>query len=41
MSTENVPIDSAAVPQHYRMAAGKPVTGQTLPPAPANSKTSA
>ena len=35
---QQVPMNTAAVPQHHRMAAGLPVTGQTLPAAPANEK---
>lgn len=35
-STGTVPMNSAAVKQKHRMAAGLPVTGQTLPAAPAN-----
>ena len=31
-----VPLNNAAVRQHKRMAAGLPVTGKTLPPAPAS-----
>lgn len=33
-----VPLDNAAVKQHHRMAAGQPVTGQTLPKAPGGNK---
>lgn len=33
-----VPIDNAAVRQKYRLAAGLPVTGQKLPPAPPQGK---
>jgi hypothetical protein len=36
MATSTVPMDNAAVRQKHRMAAGQPVTGQTLPAAPAN-----
>jgi hypothetical protein len=36
-----VPMTGALVKQHHRMAAGQPVTGQTLPSAPAQSKTPA
>ena len=36
-----VPMNSAAVKQKHRMAAGLPVNGQTLPAAPAQSKTPA
>jgi hypothetical protein len=35
-STGEVPMNNAAVKQKHRMAAGFPVTGQTLPSAPAN-----
>lgn len=31
-----VPLNNGAVRQHKRMAAGLPVTGKTLPPAPAS-----
>jgi hypothetical protein len=34
-----VPLNTALVPQHHRMAAGLPVTGQTLPAAPVMPKT--
>lgn len=36
-----VPLNSALVKQHHRMAAGLPVTGQTLPAAPSMPKTPA
>ena len=36
MATSTVPMDNAAVRQKHRMASGQPVTGQTLPSAPAN-----
>lgn len=36
-----VPMTGALVKQHHRMAAGQPVTGQTLPSVPAQSKTPA
>lgn len=29
-----VPMNGSAVKQHHRMAAGEPVSGQTLPAAP-------
>ena len=35
---KEVPLDNAAVKQKHRMAAGLPVNGQKLPPAPAGSK---
>jgi hypothetical protein len=38
-TTGTVPLNSALVPQHHRMAAGQPVTGQTLPAAPIMPKT--
>lgn len=37
-NTKPVPTNTAALPQHYRLATGAPVTGQTLPAAPANEK---
>jgi hypothetical protein len=40
-NTNQVPMDNAAVKQHHRMAAGKPVTGQTTPAAPSEKKTPA
>jgi hypothetical protein len=36
MATSTVPMDNSAVRQKHRLAAGLPVTGQTLPSAPAN-----
>jgi hypothetical protein len=36
-----VPMTGALVKQHHRMAAGQPVTGQTLPSAPKENKTPA
>ena len=35
----NTPVNTnnGAVPQHHRMAEGRPVTGQTTPAAPASS----
>lgn len=36
-----VPLNSAAVRQKHRLAAGLPVNGQTLPSAPAPAKTPA
>lgn len=36
-----VPMTGGAVKQHHRLAAGQPVNGQTLPAAPAESKTPA
>lgn len=33
--TGTVPLNNAAVKQKHRMAAGLPVDGKTLPPAPA------
>ena len=39
--TGTVPMNNAAVKQHHRMAAGVPVTGQTLPSTPAMPKTPA
>lgn len=36
-----VPMTGALVKQHHRMAAGQPVTGQTLPPTPGTPKTPA
>lgn len=33
-TTGTVPLNTAAVKQKHRMAAGLPVTGQTLPAAP-------
>jgi hypothetical protein len=38
---KTVPLDNAAVRQKHRLAAGLPVTGQTLPPAPPVTKTPA
>jgi len=38
---KEVPLNNAAVKQKHRMAAGLPVDGQKLPPAPAESKTPA
>jgi hypothetical protein len=39
MATKNtVPMNTAAVKQHKRMAAGEKCDGQTLPPAPATGK---
>jgi hypothetical protein len=39
MATKNtVPMNSAAVPQRKRMAAGEKCDGQTLPPAPPAGK---
>ena len=35
---KEVPLDNAAVKQKHRMAAGLPVNGQKLPPAPTGSK---
>lgn len=35
-STGTVPMNSAAVKQKHRMAAGLPVDGKTLPAAPSN-----
>lgn len=35
MSTNKVPMNNGGVPQHHRAAAGFPVNGKTLPPAPA------
>lgn len=40
-TTGTVPLNSAAVKQKHRMAAGLPVTGQTLPAAPKPAKTPA
>lgn len=40
-NNNQVPMNNAAVKQHHRMAAGVPVTGQTTPAAPAQSKTPA
>ncbi|CAB4130859.1 hypothetical protein UFOVP126_23 [uncultured Caudovirales phage] len=34
-----VPMNGGFVKQHHRMAAGQPVTGQTLPSAPSTPKT--
>ena len=34
-----VPMTSALVKQHHRMAAGQPVNGQTTPAAPSMPKT--
>ena len=39
--TGTVPMTGAFVKQHHRMAAGEPVTGQTLPAPPAMPKTPA
>lgn len=36
-----VPMTGGFVKQHHRLAAGQPVNGQTLPPAPATPKTPA
>jgi hypothetical protein len=36
-----VPLDSALVKQHHRLAAGLPVNGQKLPSEPATPKTPA
>lgn len=36
-----VPLNSGAVKQKHRLAAGLPVNGQSLPAAPAQSKTPA
>lgn len=35
-TTGTVPMSSAYVAQHHRLAAGQPVNGQTTPAAPAN-----
>ena len=40
-NTPAVPMNNGAVKQHHRMAAGEPITGQTLPAAPAMPKTPA
>ena len=40
-SKSSVPLNNGAVKQKHRLAAGEPVTGQTLPPAPPQSKTPA
>jgi hypothetical protein len=39
--TGTVPMDSAFVKQHHRMAAGEKVDGQKLPSAPSTPKTPA
>lgn len=40
-TTGTVPMNSAAVKQHHRMAAGVPITGQTQPSTPVMPKTPA
>lgn len=40
-TTGTVPMSGGAVKQHHRLAAGQPVSGQTLPAAPAMPKTPA
>lgn len=40
-NTTPVPMTGALVKQHHRMAAGQPVSGQTLPAAPSTPKTPA
>lgn len=37
-TTGTVPMSGADVKQKHRLAAGQPVTGQTLPPAPKPEK---
>lgn len=37
-NTKEVSLNSAEVPQHHRMAAGKPVDGKTLPACKTESK---
>ena len=37
-STGTVPMNTAAVKQKHRMAAGLPVDGKTLPKEPSNGK---
>jgi hypothetical protein len=40
-NNNTVPMTGALVKQHHRMAAGQPVSGQTLPAAPSTPKTPA